>query len=81
MTPLEFTWMRLIRMYPLYILGTARGILALLLSFDRLLWSGSAAHVIAHPMLAVALALFMLPDFHAYAEYIFNFRHGRYFLK
>jgi peptidoglycan/LPS O-acetylase OafA/YrhL len=60
MSSLQFLWIRVVRIYPLYILGTTITVAALLLAGPHLK-VGMAPLDITHPALHLLFALFLLP--------------------
>lgn len=60
--PLHFVWIRLIRIYPLYLLGILVTLLAILLARGHLLLNGTIPYVIPHKLELLAFAVTLLPN-------------------
>lgn len=68
----RFAWIRIARVYPLYILGTLITLLAISLSLDHVLNSGPDALPPDHEALSAVLAVFMLPKLNGGSEFPFD---------
>jgi len=61
LTPLQFTWLRVIRIYPLYILGCGLTVLTIFLMPGHHIWNGTDIYPIRHLALSWLFTLFLLP--------------------
>lgn len=62
LTPLHFTWIRIARIYPLYILGSGLTLLTILISPGHNLFAGAAPYLIHRKLVAWILSMLLIPN-------------------
>ncbi len=68
LSPLRFIWLRIVRIYPLYILGTAIAISAVIISPNHQLLDGSSPIVFSHKVFFAFSALLLLPNLSSWSS-------------
>lgn len=75
LTPLHFLWIRVARIYPLYILGTFFTLFTIFIAPNHQLLNGLDVYAIPHRLLSIFLSLLLLPNLIASDPAEFPFDH------